>query len=65
MKKKKTKAISFKMLCNNIEQVKQRDIALTQEIARQLVIQSTTKYPIFLGQESDCKTITTTPKKLV
>lgn len=53
------------MLCNNIEQVKQRDIALTKEIARQLVIQSTTKYPIFLGQESDCKTITTTPKKLV
>ena len=53
---KKKKAINFKILCNNIEQVKQRDIALTKEMARQLVIQSTTEYPIFLDQESDCKT---------
>ena len=43
------------MLCNNIEQVKQRDNAPTKKIARQLAIESRTEYPIFLDQESDCE----------
>ena len=52
---KKKKVINFKMLCNNIEQVKQRDNAPTKKIARQLAIESRTEYPIFLDQESDCE----------